>query len=372
MQTSNFELKPNPHIVELISKIEYLRGKWDKLAVDRLAVGRLAVGRLAVGRPPSTITLNSNKEVLLNCILETKSTFLLEPFSSPSNDLLLEKSSPLVLELLNPEISGFGVPELKVQVKSKSDTSPPQFIGLLLLLTQNFPASTQELKELYSLATGIEKPTYRLENTGLKNEVGEIVFLGIQPNIIQARLNSLLKFTLRTGHSKDPHPLLKAGLFHLLFLQIYPFSKSCHRFSLGLIKLLLKNYGYSFSSHSLLIEFISKDKERYFLSLRQAEKFTFNTWSGINVWLEFFLETLLNSLEDTIKNFETERSKKSLTSNQKRILEFIKISGSSNREMIAEKTGIKVSTIKYNLSVLTTKGFLLRSGKGRATSYRVI
>ena len=172
----------------------------------------------------------------------------------------------------------------------------------------------------------------------------DVVFPTISAFLVEKRLRELLEWA-------DSE--LEAGVLHPLILAWH----------------LLEDNGFDFVNYSHFAPQLLKRSRQYFASLRQAEKTARGTWSTLNSWLELFLDSLVTSAIEldqiSRKNVETKR----LTSVQQQILEVVKLRGAVTREGIANDTGIKLSTVKYNLSVLSARGHLKRQGGGRTPSY---
>lgn len=204
------------------------------------------------------------------------------------------------------------------------------------------------------------------------NGSDEMVFQTVAPFLIRRRTEQLLAWLEQELESESQHPLIVIGCFHLLFLQIHPFPAANHRLSLTLLWKLLVENGYDFVAFEPLARQFSERSAQYFSALRQAEKTAGNTWSSINIWLEFFVESLLACATSLIQQSERRAQHAGLTPVQKQIVDVVKNYGSVSREAIVSETGINLSTVKYNLSVLSERGHLTREGGGRSTSYRAI
>jgi Fic family protein len=198
------------------------------------------------------------------------------------------------------------------------------------------------------------------------------IFESVSSFLINERFSDLVSWVSQELEDDRFHPLYVIGTFHLLFLQIQPYQTANHQLCLAIVWHLLNKNGYSFFEYSHFAPTLLTKSEEYFNALRQAEKTAYGTWATLNVWLEFFLEVLLESnavLSDTRQRLVGHYR---LTPVQKQILQVVKTYGSATRERIARETGINVSTVKYNLSVLYSNGQLKREGGGRSTSYTVL
>ena len=118
------------------------------------------------------------------------------------------------------------------------------------------------------------------------------VFPAVSPFLVEQRINELLAWIGDELRLQTFHPFLLIGAFHLLFLQISPFPRANHRFSLLLAHRLLIENGYHFSAYANFSKRFLQQPKQYYSALRQAEKTASTNWSTLNVWLEFFLEAL--------------------------------------------------------------------------------
>ena len=197
------------------------------------------------------------------------------------------------------------------------------------------------------------------------------VFTTVSPFLVKRRFHELVEWVSDELYCGDIHPIIVAGAYHLLFLQLHPFVTANHRVALMSTWHLLKNAGYTFIKYSDLIGLFLRDEKEYFASLKQAERSTFTDWTTMNVWLEFFTSRLLECGVNCYKNEALSANINALSPTQKKILEIIKREGAVSREKVVTETGISSSTVKYNLSQLADRGHLKREGNGRATNYRL-
>jgi Fic family protein len=203
------------------------------------------------------------------------------------------------------------------------------------------------------------------------SENHDIIFPTVSPFLIQQRLEELLSWTKEELEQGSIHPLLVISTFHLLFLQIHPFPTHNHCISIILLWQLLANNGYDFVKYHHLAVVFEENSAQYFTALKQAEKTANHTWATVNIWFEFFLDSLIESTTAIQNELEQNVQAAKLTDVQSRIVETIGLSGACTREKISTETGVPISTVKYNLSVLTNRGLLRREGGGRTTSYRL-
>jgi Fic family protein len=198
------------------------------------------------------------------------------------------------------------------------------------------------------------------------------IFTTVSPFLVKRRLKDLVEWTCDELSYGEISPILTIGTFHLLFLQIHPFRDGNHRTALIASWSLLKDCGYNFVENSSFIKAFLDSGESYYTALKHAERTIFSDWSGIPLWLEFFVRTLLKSAEDAVSAEERFTNQAVLTETQKQILEVIQKHGAVTREKVVTETGINLSTVKYNLSLLKERGHLKREGGGRSTFYTIL
>lgn len=252
---------------------------------------------------------------------------------------------------------------------------------------ESFELSQQAIERLYSITTGAESHAvgaaakqsshWRLlqQQFIATAELGlseRIVFPTLQPFLVKQRFEELLKWTTTELSQGTFHPLIVIGLFHLLFLQIHPFETANHRVAILLSWQLLRANEFDFVEYNHFAPYFSERRDEYFTALRQAEKTVRGSWATLPMWLEFFCAALQESAQRLLAFGDRRLSTERLTSVQKRILDVIRSHGPISREHIVSQTGINLSTVKYNLGVLSGRGHLMRLGGGRTTSYRLL
>ncbi len=332
---TQLELRPTLRLVNQIANIERLSGRWDRicqiLPFDTMAEEELVSGAEAM------LALDSSSPVAKTKLHEESLQALIEAHSVTPN--FTRSGLESLCGLLARTIKEGGHPSL-------IRTHPAYFTASSL--------GEEALQET------------------LREEGEEMIFPTISAFLIEKRLSELLIWLERELREGRYHPLIIIPTFHLLFLQIHPFQTANHRLSLLLLQYLLQTNNYPFAKKAHFAPHVLANGKNYFSSLRQAEKTVHHSWQTLNVWLEFFLDSLLDTLEKLIGEHEKMEQTTRLTTVQRRIIDVVKIHGNATREKIAQHTGINLSTVKYNLSILADKGQLKREGGGRTTSYRVL
>ena len=349
------EMRISPRLVQQVGAIERFAGVWERLSQsDAVAPESMSRDALRAGCEACT-RLDTTSPAGLSMMIEIESTPSASGFDGPSAGT---KKSPL-----QPLIDAHVVP-------AEFDLNGLQQL-YTLITSGKLPLETEPPK------LELRKSTAYFTATGLANISGaprgdDIVFLTVSSFLVEQRLTDLLEWTRHELEEGSFHPLFIVGTFHLLFLQISPFPTANHRLALVLLYRLLDAHGYSFVRYRHFAPEMEARSKQYFAALRQAEKTACGNWSTLNIWLEFFLDTLIQASNALLDFSERTVNTSRLTGVQRKIMDVVKTNGSATRERIVTETGINLSTVKYNLSVLASRGHLKRDGGGRTTSYRVL
>ena len=199
----------------------------------------------------------------------------------------------------------------------------------------------------------------------------ETLFPAVAPFLVEQRFGELWDWSSTELRSGREHPLPVIAAFHLVFLQISPFCRYNHPLALLAQQHLLLQAGYQFSAFDALPACFWNKAAQYCSVLRQAEKTAYTDWTTFNVWLDFFLQTLIGSATELLQKAESHRELCALTASQRLIVDIVRERGAVTRDTVTAITGIPESTVKYNLTTLAKRGFLSRRGGGRTTNYRL-
>lgn len=199
-----------------------------------------------------------------------------------------------------------------------------------------------------------------------------IVFETATPFDTPRRMRELLDWTQATLGTRSLHPLLVIGIFTVVFLAIHPFQDGNGRLSRILTTLLLLRCGYAYTPFSSLESVIEKNKEGYYLALRQTQA-TLNAdapdWLP---WLTFFLRALHTQMQRLAAKMERERLlQHALPDLSRRIVEHAREHGRVTIKQMTLLTGTSRNTLKEHFQRLLENGMLERNGQGRGVWYRV-
>lgn len=200
---------------------------------------------------------------------------------------------------------------------------------------------------------------------------------------LEQQLNTFLTWFEDSRSQEQLDPLLRAGIAHFWFVTLHPFDDGNGRLTRTITDLALAQ------GEALAIRFyamsasILEDRAGYYRVLEASQKAT----SDITEWLEWFLKTLLRSLQQAMTRIESVLGKarfwqvhreSTLTAEQAKVLNRLLDGGGRGFEQgisAAQYQAVaKVSkaTATRHLAELLEKGCLQRlPGGGRSTRYAI-
>jgi Fic family protein len=272
----------------------------------------------------------------------------------------------------------------RVETKSFATRDEQEVAGYAYVMEQVFahaehiPPTANMLRQLHRdlLQYSTKDERHRGEWKTLPNHVAAfdadgrelgIVFETSTPFETPAHMESLLDWQRRAEADTGLHPLLRIGIFVVVFLAVHPFQDGNGRLSRVLTTLLLLRAGYSHVPYSSLESVIEHSKEAYYLALRRTQ----STWrSGEpdwSAWLLYFLRSIRQQIARLQSRLDANRPMLSPVARQLAAL-FETRETLSNREAAA-LTGSNRSTLKAKFAELVAAGVIEAHGKGRGVFY---
>jgi Fic family protein len=197
-----------------------------------------------------------------------------------------------------------------------------------------------------------------------------VVFRTATPFDTPRLMDELMAWMSAAFSEKMLHPLLVIPIFVVVFLEIHPFQDGNGRLSRILTTLLLLQSGYSYVPYSSLESVIEKNKESYYLALRQTQGSIRTATPDWQPWITYFLKALTKQkqrLEEKIKREHLILGELPQLSVQ--ILEMAREHGRVTINEAAKATGTSRNTIKDHVKSLNENGFIKRHGAGRGAWY---
>ena len=187
---------------------------------------------------------------------------------------------------------------------------------------------------------------------------------------------------LLAWHAKeeaDPvlHPLLRIGVFNVIFLAIHPFQDGNGRLSRVLTNLMLLRAGYAYASYTSLESVIEHNNEAYYLSLRRTQT-SFQKECDWEPWIVFFLRSLksqIGRLRDRLETHAGSPGHVAMPDNLSplagRLLALLNERGTLSVGDAAEALGANRNTLKDKFAELVESRHAQLCGKGRGAHYRL-
>jgi Fic family protein len=272
----------------------------------------------------------------------------------------------------------------RLETKSFATRDEQEVAGYAYVMEQVFahadqiPLTTNLVRQLHRdlLQYSTKDERHRGEWKTLPNHVAAfdadgrelgIVFETSSPFDTAAHMDALLDWHRRAENDTGLHPLLRIGIFTVVFLAVHPFQDGNGRLSRILTTLLLLRAGYSHVPYSSLESIIEQSKEAYYLALRRTQ----TTWregsADWPAWLLFFLRSIRQQITRLQQRLDTSRPQLSPLARQ--LAAFFETHETLTNARAAELTGANRSTLKAKFAELIAAGLVEARGKGRGAFY---
>jgi len=194
-----------------------------------------------------------------------------------------------------------------------------------------------------------------------------IVFETTSPFDTSSHMEALLEWHRRAEADSVFHPLLRIGIFVVVFLAVHPFQDGNGRLSRILTTLLLLRAGYAHVPYSSLESVVERSKEAYYLALRRTQ----TTWrSGEpewDAWLVFFLRSIRQQIDRLQHRLEANRPMLSPLARQ--LAALFETRETLTNGQAASLLSASRSTLKAKFAELIAAGLIEAQGKGRGAFY---
>ncbi len=199
-----------------------------------------------------------------------------------------------------------------------------------------------------------------------------VIFETASPFDTPRLMAELVTWTHEQSLTKNLHPLLRIGVWAVVFLEIHPFQDGNGRLSRVLTTLLLLQAGYAYVPYSSLESVIEQNKEGYYLALRQTQGTIRSATPNWQPWLVFFLRAVAQQMQRL--QIKVEREKLVLAPMPAlalQIVEFAREQGRITMTDVVRLTGANRNTIKQHLRALVAQKQLKAQGSGRGAWYEI-
>lgn len=180
-----------------------------------------------------------------------------------------------------------------------------------------------------------------------------------------------------SGDGKDLHPVVTAGILHLEFASIHPFTDGNGRTTRLLTQLYLMQNGWDFRKILVLDEYYNQDRLEYYNALQIEKTYHDRIGEDITSWLEYFIEGFLVEamrVRDDIQSTGLDKvpgkgEQIFVDKDEIPIIEFMTTVGRITSDDVVEILNVAKRTAQFKLKRLTEKGLIKQEGRGTAVYY---
>jgi Fic family protein len=342
----------------------------------------------------STLHISPQMLSLISSIDEFKGTWKVLGTLTPDQLAQLQKVATIESIGSSTRIEGNKLSDHEVEALlanltiKKFETRDEQEVGgyaqVMNLIFENFdsiPLSENYIKQLHSLLLQYSdkdqwhkgnyktSPNHVVAFDADGKEMG-IVFETASVFDTPFQMQHLVQWVNEQFETKELHPLLITGIFNVSFLAIHPFQDGNGRLSRILTTLLLLKCGYAYVPYSSLEAIIEKNKQGYYLSLRQTQTTIGTVKPDWQPWLLYFLKALQQQKEKLEQKLEHEKILLTqLPQLSKKIMESIHLRGRITIGELHTLTGMNRNTIKKHLDSLVKSNRIQLNGTGKGSWY---
>ncbi len=217
-------------------------------------------------------------------------------------------------------------------------------------------------------------PIYVIDELGDGRE--KLRYEGPPAEKVAFLISELLKWLSEANH-QGLHPVIKAGLFHLQFVTIHPFSDGNGRMSRLLTTLILYREGWDFRRIIVLEDYYNRDRQSYYNALNEIQGNHYHQGEDSSPWLEYFTLGFLVEARKVAESIASIGFGKVsdiseqvfLDKDEIKIMDFISTTGRITSNDVEDILGIAKRTSQLKLKGLIDKKLLSVQGKGPSTYY---
>lgn len=253
------------------------------------------------------------------------------------------------------------------------------------LARQNLPITQDQILALHGLLMKNLLPEektahFRFGSIYVVDELGDgrenVRFQGPPAEKVRFLTNELLTW-LAAKETRDLHPVLQAGIFHLQFVTIHPFSDGNGRSTRLLTTLILYKLGWDFRKILVLEDYYNRDRQSYYNALNTVQGNKYHEGADITIWLDYFTTGFLveaRKVAEAIASIgfgqvHDQSSQVFLDRDEIKIMDFLTTTGRLTSSDVMEVLGVAKRTAQLKLGNLIEKGLIEAQGRGPSTSY---
>ncbi len=226
--------------------------------------------------------------------------------------------------------------------------------------------SLKTLSKLHTLVTNnlsADAGRMRREPSAIFNAAGVAIYMPPPPSEIPHLVKSFISYANRSSVS----PAINAALSHFLFEKIHPFLDGNGRVGRLVSTFILVRGGYDFRGLLSFEELLEQQRDEYY-------KLLMLPGPDITLFVEFFLQILVNQAEkiiDTLKTSKQETVEDTLLPRRQEILSIIRDHQLVSFDFIKRRfLRISPSTLHFDLKQLLNAKLIKKLGSTRGALYK--
>lgn len=205
----------------------------------------------------------------------------------------------------------------------------------------------------------------------------EILRFKAPPAAQIGKLTGELLDWLSKSRKEEIHPIIRAGILHLQFVTIHPFTDGNGRVARLLTQLQLYRDNWDFRKILVLEDYYNRDRMSYYNAENKVQGKNFQKNMDYTSWLEYFTTGFLIEARKALEQIQSigfgQVSKKSeqifLDRDEIQIMDFLVTTGRITSEDVTDILKLAKRTAQLKLKKLVDKDLLQRQGSTTATFY---
>lgn len=191
------------------------------------------------------------------------------------------------------------------------------------------------------------------------------------PTLVEDLLNWLKQ------SKKEVHPIIRAGILHLEFVSIHPFTDGNGRVARLLTQLQLYREGWGYRKILVLEDYYNRDRLSYYNAEAAVQGHQYKKNADCTAWLEYFTTGFLVEARKVLEQIQSigfgKVSKKAdqifLGRDEIQIMDFLTTTGRITSLDVVDVLKVAKRTAQLKLKNLSDKGLLKLNGKGPSSYY---
>lgn len=184
---------------------------------------------------------------------------------------------------------------------------------------------------------------------------------------------------LQKATKEGLHPIIRAGILHLEFASIHPFTDGNGRTTRLLTQLHLMQNDWDLRKILVLDEYYNQDRLEYYNALQIEKTYRERVGKDITSWLEYFTEGFLveamrvkMDIQSTgLDKITSQEEQIFLDKDEVAIAEFLTTVGRVTSSDVVDILKVAKRTAQLKLKKLTEKGLLIQKGGGNTFYYEL-